>query len=224
MKSKLKLFALGVGMTLALPLVMAGPATAAVPQTGIPIAGDQGQVITEKSSAVLLDDIDKLGQKTVAEIDGVLTFDLNLARSADINDDTIRDFAIGVIVGGGSAPGLDSQSVAAATSLRRASEALRESCRGKNASGVDIWGRWTQLDSCRTRDVIYLLDTGANVATIAGAITAATGVGALVGAVAIIVAALLAIGKTAISYCSRDGNGVVWRTSVLGNAPYCTGP
>jgi hypothetical protein len=133
-------------------------------------------------------------------------FDGAVARAAGADERSVRQFAAGYEAGGG---------IVTRTVVDPSETGLLPrfsiACSGKNS--FDVTGAQANLyiNSCKTDQIRKGLLAGASIATLVGAVTAATGGGAAAGAVA---AAGLALGAGVIAFYD-NGRGVQFYANPL---------
>jgi len=133
-------------------------------------------------------------------------FDGAVARAAGADEESVRQFAAGYEAGGG----IVTRTVVDPTESRLLPR-YSIACSGKNS--FDVTGAQANLyiNSCKTDQIRKGLLAGASIATLVGAVTAATGGGAAAGAVA---AAGLALGAAVIAFYD-NGRGVQFYVNPL---------
>lgn len=135
-----------------------------------------------------------------------LVFDGAVARAAGADEESVRQFAAGYEAGGG----IVTRTVVDPSETRLLSR-FSIACSGKNSFDVTGVQANLYINSCKTDQVRKGLLAGASIATLVGAVTAATGGGAAAGAVA---AAGLALGAAVIAFYD-NGRGVQFYANPL---------
>lgn len=131
-------------------------------------------------------------------------FDFAAAKSdPDIDMEILQEFSVGYEAGGGSLniSDEDRQAAMAQSGLETEDITALASCNGTNGHTAGT----LLLDSCNADVVSGLLTAGAGIATIAAAITAATGVGAVVAGT---IAGILAVYSGLTTICNAWDNGI----------------
>ena len=188
-------------MTLTLLLlagsVVASPANAA---TASPVKLLGSQAATAAQIALV-----DLETKSVFVNGGVSVFDYSAAVRSGVPAPEALKFAEGMKAGGGNVLGAPSTLAAQSAALSQVVQAAKSQCHGRNAHSTYWWGNQIALDSCNTSVLINSVWAGAGLSALGGIISAATGAGAALGAIA---AAVLTVGAGALGICASWGNGI----------------
>ncbi|RKR75111.1 hypothetical protein [Frondihabitans australicus] len=137
-----------------------------------------------------------------------------LAHGAAAAD--VREFAAGYAASGGQ---IVRATPDAALSSMMNDIPMPRACAGKNRQDTTGLQSNVYIDSCVTQRVISLMGSGAGLAGIVAAVTAATGAGPIVAGV---IAGLLGIGAGVLGSCSAKGRGVAIHQIVMSAITWCT--
>jgi hypothetical protein len=146
-----------------------------------------------------------LAGQSVAVKGSVHIFDYAGAVKAGVSASEALKFAEGMTAGGGTVVGGPSNLAVKSFALSQAIQAARSQCHGRNGHSTYWWGNQIAIDSCNTSVLINAVWAGAGLSALGGIISAATGAGAALGAIA---AAVLTVGAGALGICASWGNGI----------------
>lgn len=180
-----------IGAAVTAATVVAGLITAA-PASADTTVESRASTVSDRTWAALDDGIGT---------DGV--FDGDGPRRAGVSEELINDFATGWSSAGRSVSGAAVDT--ALVERARTAQASVRTCVGKNRldyTGIQIN---LYLNSCKAASVLGLVNSGAGIAVIAAAVTAATGVGALAAGV---IAGVLGVSAGVLTSCTARGRGI----------------